>query len=214
MFDEGFLPLSPLNFFEISLDCKKIAETSWKESIDDKKFRFPSTQFLSGEETPFHFNMGWCEEGIAFQVETQEPFQHPNFPNLIEGDSIELFFDTRDSKTGSVITRFCHHFYFLPQAIDGHQKGEITRFRQEDTHELANPKDLELFVHKRGDTTRLKGFIKKEALFGFDPNQFSRLGFTYRINQRYGGSVHFAVKTEEFNLEQEPSLWASITLTK
>lgn len=214
MFDEGFLPLSPLNFFEISIDVHAIDIKKWKEEIEEKKYRLPSTHFLSGEETPFHLSMGWNEEGIAFYFETSEPFEHPSFPSLLDGDSIELFFDTRDVKTGSAITRFCHQFYFLPEAIDGHQKGEITRFRQEETHELANPKDLELFVSKKGSVSKMKGFIKKEALFGYDPAQFGRLGFTYRINRRYGSSIHFAVKTEEFNLDQEPSLWASITLTK
>lgn len=211
MFEDGFLPLSPLNFFELGLPCHEVKKAG---AIEENKYLLPSTEWLSGEDSPFIVHLGWSQDGIYFYCETDERFDEPNFPSLIQGDSIELFIDTRDMKTVGTLTKFCHHFYFLPAAVEGHQKGEITRFRGEDAHELADPADLELHVKKKGRTTRMHGFIPKKALFGFDPTQFTRLGFTYRINQRYSESIHFAVKTEEFNIEQDSALWASLNLIK
>jgi hypothetical protein len=212
MFEDGFLPLSPLNFFELGLDCHSINETKWKDAIDSKSYLLPDMGWLTNEENPYKFYLGWCDAGIAFMLETKEPFDHPEYPNVSDGDSLDLFFDTRDLKNVGSLTRFCHHFYFLPHKIDTHDRGEITRFRQEEAHELCDPKDLELHIVKKGSTTKMKGFIPKNCLFGFDPNQFKRLGFSYRINQKYTGPIHFSVKSQEYNVEQESAMWASLNL--
>jgi hypothetical protein len=57
-------------------------------------------------------------------------------------------------------------------------------------------------------------FIPSHCLYGYDPDQFKRLGFAYRINQADGFSQHYSVVTEDFPIEQQPSLWGSLILTK
>ncbi len=133
-------------------------------------------------------NFSWLERGgMCVQVVVKGSFNEPQFPNFQAGDSVELFFDTRDVKTSGFNTKFCHHFYFLPEAIENEgeaiQAGEATRFRTEDVHELCSPQLLEVKTTKGGKEVKMDIFIPKECLHGYDPSLFERLGFTYRINR-------------------------------
>jgi hypothetical protein len=96
--------------------------------------------------------------------------------------------------------------------MDGHMKGEITRFRTEDAHELCPGEDLVLHSAVTRQSTKMKIMIPAACLFGYDPAEVTKLGFSYRINQRWEGSLHFSSKTQEFAIEQEPTLWSSFTL--
>jgi hypothetical protein len=49
-------------------------------------------------------------------------------------------------------------------------------------------------------------------LYGYDPKQFDRVGFTYRINRHGGNPQHFAVVSKDYQIDQQPSLWGSIKL--
>lgn len=155
---------------------------------------------------------------MCVQVVVKGSFNEPQFPNFQAGDSVELFFDTRDVKTSGFNTKFCHHFYFLPEAIENEgeaiQAGEATRFRTEDVHELCSPQLLEVKTTKGGKEVKMDIFIPKECLHGYDPSLFERLGFTYRINRASGSHQFFTANGEDFTIEQQPSLWASIKLIK
>jgi hypothetical protein len=130
----------------------------------------------------------------------------------MQGDSLELFFDTRDMKTTGFNTRFCHHFYFLAAEVEGHIAGEMTKFRTEDTHELCDPAELKVIplLKKTGYTLQI--FIPAHCLFGYDPDQFDRLGFAYRVNRAQGPAQHFCVVSEDYQIEQHASLWSSLKL--
>jgi hypothetical protein len=143
-----------------------------------------------------------------------QAFQRVTYPDIARGDSVELFFDTRDVKTSGFNTRFCHHFFFLPEAVDGHQAGEITRFRTEDIHELCDPKELKVKSQLKSNSYQMQIFIPAHCLHGYDSEQFDRLGFTYRINRPDGPSQHFSVVTDDYQVEQQPSLWSSVRLVK
>ncbi|NGX53831.1 MAG: hypothetical protein K1000chlam4_00551 [Chlamydiae bacterium] len=60
----------------------------------------------------------------------------------------------------------------------------------------------------------LQLFIPAVALHGYDPSQFDRLGFTYRINRYDDTPQHFSASSEDFSIEQYPSTWASLKLIK
>lgn len=214
MLEENFLPLNPLAFFSVQMDCLYLDPHHPEDKIKRKEYQLPSFEKLTGELPFGEVNMGWNESGLYFFCQVFTPFQDVFYPDVTRGDSLELFIGTRDVKTGSLITKFCHHFFFLPQEIDERQKGEITRFRMEDAHELADPKELQLKskIHKKG--YELNIFIPSQCLHGYDPDQFTRLKTTYRLNRASGPSQHFSVLSNEFGLEQQPSLWSTINLVK
>lgn len=214
MFDENFLPLSPANFFEIKLTFKSLNGEKWKEEITKKKYLLPESGWLLGEKDspPLHF--AWSSEGLYGYLEVEGRFEDPSFPEIQSGDSLEIFVDTRDRKNSGANTKFCHHFYFFPQAIEGHIKGERTHFRTEDAHPLCDAEDLYLEAHGSARSGKLKFHIPATCLTGWNPLEFNRIGFSYRLNRRWYETRHFSAKTAEFNVEQDPALWASCTLSK
>ncbi|MGK5594773.1 MAG: hypothetical protein ACSNEK_05370 [Parachlamydiaceae bacterium] len=214
MFDEGLPNLRPNSFFHLSFDCFFLPSQGWEKAIESKKYQIPDTAFLNSEETFASVHMGWSDDGLSFAVFSRQPPAKSFFPELKKGDSIELWVDTRDVKSAGFTTKFCHHFYFLLELVNGKDRGEITRFRNEDSHELC-PDELLLLNHKKtSDGYLLKCFLPSQCLFGFDSKETDRVGFTYRLNRFNGPSQHFSVVTEEFAIEQQPSLWATAKLIK
>lgn len=215
--DERVIALSPVNFFQIGADCLYLPSKELFPNLTSRnyqKYLFPDTSALCSQETFAEVAMGWNQEGIAVFANIKREYQQAYYPEVAQGDSLELFFDTRDVKTSGYNTRFCHHFFFLPEAVEGHLAGEITRFRTEDIHEHCDPNDLILKPQIKKGSYQLHIFIPSQCLCGYDPEQFDRLGFTYRVNRVAGNPQHFSVTTADYQLEQQPSLWSSLRLIK
>jgi hypothetical protein len=212
MFDNDPFCLNPVQFFALSCDCFYLPK---KEQVPTlTRYALPSTHRLTREKHFAKLAMGWNEEGIGVYVQVDQPANESRYPGIAEGDSVELFFDTRDLKSSGFNTRFCHHFFFLPQAVEGVDKGEKTHFRTEDRHSLCDSQALYCQTQLRKNDYQMKIFIPTQCLYGYDPKQFDRLGFTYRINRPDGDSQHFAVVSQDYQIEQQPSLWGSLKLVK
>jgi len=213
MFEEEAISLAPVNFFQISADCNRLPGKGTFPRIDKmEKYLLPDITGLCGDQSFAQVAMGWWQEGLEFDVVVNSPVEKVHYPTVENGDSIELFIDTRDVKTSGYNTRFCHHFFFLPESIDERQAGEITKFRTEDKHDWCDPRDLVVKTKKSSKGYTAKIFIPAQCLHGYDPEQCNHIGFTYRIN-RYGElPQHFSVDTADYQLEQQPSLWSSINL--
>jgi len=213
MFDDTNFSLSPVNFFQIRADCHELKGVFPElAKARGSLYALPDSSLLTNEETFATLFMGFSKAGIELHVVVLEKVTECHYPDITKGDSVELFFDTRDVKTSGFNTKFCHHFYFLPEAFEGHMAGEITKFRTEDAHELCDSDELTLKVKKSNGGYSLEIFIPAHCLHGYDPEQFNRLGFTYRINRKNGEPQHFSVLTSEYSIEQQPSLWGTLKL--
>lgn len=209
-----FVPifLTPVNFFALEVECPATTKAGL-QSLGEK-YKLPDTSSLCQEESFADVAMGWSPEGLAFYVQFQTSFQQVVYPRYTFGDSVELFVDTRDLKSAGFNTRFCHHFCFLPESIEGFRAAEVTRFRTEDAHPLCDPTLLQVETALKKSSYDMKIFIPADCLYGYDPEQFDRLGFTYRIN-RYGKPPqHFCVVSSEYQIDQLPALWGSVRLQK
>jgi hypothetical protein len=209
MFEKEGFALSPINFFQLRLEGHHASN-----GITAKKYLLPNTADLCQEEHFAKVFFGWNAQGLEFLVEVASPFKISSYPDVTRGDSVELMIDTRDVKTSGYNTRFCHHFFFLPEPLEGIQAGEITRFRTEDKHELCDSLELSVKSDVKSKSYTMKIFIPAHCLVGYDPEQFDRLGFTYRINRSQGDPQHFSVVSQEYQIEQQPSLWSTIKLVK
>lgn len=199
-------PIAPVHFFSLQIDLSR-REVKAHEPLDEGCL-LPSTDMLCCEDSFAKVYLAWSREGLHCEVAFDSPFTSSSYPQIDQGDSVELMIDSRDVKS-PFNTRFCHHFVFLPQEVEGHQTVELTRFRTEDRHDLCDPG--ELFV-KKMNNKRIKIFVSSRCLLGYDPEQFRRLGFTYRINRFEGNPQHFAALTDDFQIEQQPALWSSLRL--
>jgi len=191
-------PLSPAAFFEVRTEIPKADK---KKSF--KKSFLPDASGLTGEGRLAKVAALWSDSGLYFRVEAKL--------SLEEGDFIDLFIDTRDLKNSNVITRFCHHFIFYPEEEEG---VEVTRFRGDDSHDLADPSLFSVKTEVKRSTYSFEIGIPKEALYGYDPAEFKRLGFTYRFQKKSGEKQHFNLSSDLFQIEKHPALWASLTLDK
>lgn len=204
---ESLPSLSPLSFFKLSqkiLRAEKIPS-----GIGKGKFELLKTAELLGEEGFADIKMAWNREGLLFEIQVNKPFEDCFYPDFRKGDSVELFIDTRDLKTAGFFHKFCHHFLFLPQPVSQVQAQEISRFRTEEAHPLCDFSDLSVETKFTGKNFSLFIKVSKEALFGFEPGVFHRIGFTYRINRPTKPSQHFTLSSQ---IENHPALWASLSL--
>lgn len=214
---EDIIPIAPIHFFALQLDCLYFRER--KKHIWDKAHYLPDLSALSSLENFAEIALGWSEKGFFIFLDVKRPLLKCEFPQLQKGDSLELFFDTRDVKNSGYNTKFCHHFYFLPQKIKDEEKetpqaAEITHFRGEDKHELCDPSLLIASTIEKRNSYQMNIFIPKECLHGFDPLQFERIGFSYRINRFEGEPQCLSANPNNFSIEQQPALWASLKLIK
>lgn len=207
--------LSSLSFFQVGCDCRYLGAQATQLPKELSAYILPTTAFLSGEMAFAEIAMGWNEEGIAFHIAADRGEQlRCFFPEVVRGDSIELFIDTRDVKTSGYNTRFCHHFFFLPEAVEGIQAGERTHFRGEDAHPLCDAGLLQVSTVQKPASYAMKIFIPAQCLIGYDPSQFARCGFTYRINRCGGAPQHFSAASADYAIEQQPSLWSTMSFVR
>ncbi|NOT00017.1 MAG: hypothetical protein HOP29_05270 [Phycisphaerales bacterium] len=59
----------------------------------------------------------------------------------------------------------------------------------------------------------LEGFISREALVGFDPDEHPRIGFFYMLEDREFGQQYLTIG-DELNWHMDPSTWATAVLAR
>jgi hypothetical protein len=193
-------------FFRQELACSYVAK-----SLTKKHLLSDLCTFL-GEDPFASVSMGWNETGLFWTVECRTEKVEVSYPEITMGDSIELFIDTRNALQARTTHRYCHHFFFLPEAVEGHQKGEITRFRTEDSHTLCDSESLVCDIEKKQKRYTASIFIPASCLVGYTPEVGSRLGFCYRINRQGGAPQHFGISSKHVKLEYVPYLWSRVQL--
>ncbi|NGX28296.1 MAG: hypothetical protein K940chlam1_00471 [Candidatus Anoxychlamydiales bacterium] len=216
-FDENFPNLKILNFFDLKVDCNKL--DSKAKLLINKKYKLPSFSSMLEEDDAAKVYMSWSEKGLFFIFDVKANMEDANTSKLSiqdykRADSIEIFIDTRSLKTKGYITKFCHHFVYMPQDIKGYRAKEITRFRLDDMHELSDAKDLKVdsIVKPKGYILNIE--IPHFSLFGFNPHEINYLSFSYKINRYQMYPIHFNVSSFEHNIEKSPHLWAKMDLKK
>ncbi len=201
--------INALQFFSVELDCLYVSKA---KEVFHKDYLIPTTAQLLDEQEFAKVYLGWNEYFIQMYFEVFVDFEEVSYSEYRKGDSVELFFDTRDLKDQSFMTQFCHHFIVYPQKIKNIHAREITRFRSDETHILCDPENLmvEASYAKNSYTLNIK--IPTYCLYGFDCKNFRRMGFCYRINQSNNPPQHFGLSSFEYKIEQNPSLWPSLIL--
>ena len=190
----------PAAFFEMRLS---IPRGDSKNPFKKRGDFLPSGALLTAEKQDVGLALVWTSQGLFAQVKIKLPLEN--------GDLLEIFIDTRDLKTCHVMTAFCHHFLFDPIKEEGR---EISRFRGEDRHPLADPSlfFVKMLPKERG--YRLQIGMPKEVLHGYNPSEFKRIGFTYRLQKKNGEKRHLYLSSDFFSIERHPSLWTSLRLSE
>ncbi len=159
--------IAPDYFFAFEQDIKK-----WDGRWNSEKELANLSQLLQGESEAFAtVSMAWQESapkaGLNFFIDVQNANPQVTFPKIEDGDSCELFIDTKNLKSARTTHRFCHHFYFLPERVEGVMAKEVTRFRTEDSHPPAESADLEVQVVRKKKATAMRSSSLRDALLAF-----------------------------------------------
>lgn len=203
---DGIPPISFSSFFMSHIDILPLG----KKKIEDKKYRLPflGKHFSKKEDAILH--MAYLDKGLYFHLEVSKEVSALEEEHR-KGDSLELFIDTRDNKSSSIITKYCHHFVFYPGGL---LPKEVTRFRLDDTHKLCDPYELKIKKTLAKSSYTMDILIPEYCLYGYEPNQYKKLGFSFRVNLAGKDPIFFSVSSKDYAIEKSPSLWASLSLTE
>jgi len=204
-------PILPLDFFQVSVDVHPVEDV---RSPLKKIHQLPDFSDYLFEDSFAAISVGWHEKGLKWEFKVASPFEECFFPDWRKGDSLEVWIDTRDLESAGFITRFCHHFVILSKPVDDFCAYEVTAFRGNESHDLCEPRLLkvESLIGKKSYTIQF--FLPSESLHGYDPSAFDRFGCAFRINRFKETPMHFALSSDYWDIESQPSLWCSMQMRK
>ncbi len=167
-------------------------------------------------QTPFaSVYMTWDDSGLYFGVEVKNKTSYKLDPrNPTQGDCLELFIDTRDIKEHRA-NRYCHRFYFLPGGPGKTVKKPIGRQTSiKNAREQAPPcpeDSIKAGLRILKKSYRLEIKLPASGLNGFQPREFSRLGFTYLLHDSQFGTQSWS-SIADMGVDHDPSTWGTAEL--
>jgi hypothetical protein len=212
-------PLLPQAFwFRLALPCRRVdgLPRSQGRLLDlPASCALPATAALEGREPWAEVRVAWNPGGLAVTVEARRRAGAiASDPEAADG--VEVWVDTRDTRTIHRASRFCHRFAAVLTAR-GRASGavDVAVSRRPIARALAEPPPLRSgSIPARAELMRgawrLELFLPAEALHGFDPETNRRLGFCYRA---FGPDADQVLGVgREFPVGEDPSLWSTLEL--
>lgn len=172
---------------------------------------------LDGNDQLIRVRAAWNDRGLGFSFEhlakVGEISPDPSRPGGL--DQVQVWVDTRDTRTVHRATRFCHRFAIGLQRANGRALGTLVT-QKPIARALADPPLTKgSLVEARAERTvagyRLELFLPAEALQGFDPAENRRLGLAWQVTDPDRGEIYSALG-RDFPVGDDPSLWATLVL--
>ncbi len=211
--------LSPTFLFRFSIGCQR-RETIWtSDGIElDESCRLPSFGAqLEGKPNFADIRAAWNETGISFTVRVSGKKQTPwcREDRLEDSDGLQIWIDTRDTHNIHRASRFCHRFVFLPagasRQLDQACEAQLLINRARENAPPVPERMLQVRSEKRVDGYLLHCHIPAQAMAGYDPADYTRLGFFYLVQDRELGWQTFSVDNA-FPFHEDPSVWGTLEL--
>ncbi|MGL6194292.1 MAG: hypothetical protein ACRC2T_05670 [Thermoguttaceae bacterium] len=211
-------------FFRYNIPCKYTSKL-WAPrtgTLLDETYRLPS---LSQMETAVQstsgvdFRIAWNEQGLSFSVEIKGKKRGPwcRLTHPEDSEGIQLCIDTRDVRNVHRASRFCHRLAFLPLGNGSDSQSPAVLWfpiHRAKGHPNSVPVEriaVQTELLKTG--YRLDATIPADAFTGYDPLEYSLIGFHYFIVDQELGNQAFVVG-QPFPHDQDPSLWATLELKR
>jgi hypothetical protein len=218
-------PLLPQAFwFRLAIPCRRIEglpRTGQRERLLElpASCRLPTTAPLDGLAAWADVRVAWNAGGLAIAVEaTTRPGASTAADRPAGTDGIQVWVDTRDTRTINRASRFCHRFtaYLLVKRPRGTLAVElIQRPISRATADAPTCRRELLKAHAewlRGGW-RIELFLPAEAMHGFDPEVNRRIGFAYQVTDfDPERQDQFLGVGREFPVGENPSLWSTLEL--
>lgn len=196
-------PLPPSAFFGFSWSVPKGRDFSSRSPFRGSSVLPPLDDLLL-EEAFADLALTWSDRALTLLWKVRGPFSENTFPRYRDGDSIELFIDTRPQIQSTAVNKFCHHLLFLPD-----ESGvELTRLRADDERPFAE--NIKCHITKEGRSHLVRIDLSDKDLFGFEPKKGAKLGFAYRVNRYQNSEQSFPI--DKNSLESHPHMWGTLVL--
>ena len=205
------------SFFDFAWPCPRLEGipfmkgplTGWPE-----RHKLPDLGGLEGADSFAEVYLGWRDEGLYIGVDVQGKAGlkvEPKRP--LKGDGIQVWVDTRDVRDAHRASRFCHHFFFLPGGgrRKGAAAGQVRIRRARSQGKPCEPQAITVVSKIRSSGYRLSAHLPADVLHGFDPEDNTRIGFTYRIADSFLGLQSWAAE-DPLPVSYDPSLWGTLQL--
>jgi hypothetical protein len=221
-------PLLPQAFwFRLAIPCRRIEGLPRRASAGrlldlPASCRLPTTAPLDGLTSWADVRAAWNPGGLAVAVEAAA---RPG-PRMAadeyrpEGiDGLQVWIDTRDTRTVSRATRFCHKFNARLRGLAGRGALQVEVQQKPIARAVADaPIGRSDLIQARaerlqGGGWRLELYLPAEVLHGFDPDTNRRLGFAYQVTDPDPERQdQFLGVGREFPVGENPSLWSTLEL--
>ncbi|OGN62533.1 MAG: hypothetical protein A3F09_05650 [Chlamydiae bacterium RIFCSPHIGHO2_12_FULL_49_11] len=152
------------------------------------------------------------QTGIGLSVMLDSGDFTTQFPDYRKGDAFELFLATRAMEEVYIYNKFVHHFVFLPDHPEPNAL-EVTKFRSNDSHNLAPFEFLTAKVEKSPARNTLEIGIDARALYGFDGAAEMKGRIAFRVYRHKENPLHFPHDFDRGRIETNPAVWALLEYT-
>jgi hypothetical protein len=216
--DASLLP--PRQFFRFSADLRRCDDVGSPKGFTlDESYALPALGELDGRPAFAEVRMAWSAAGLGWQVTVEGKTQLAwcRDSRLEDSDGLQVWVDARATFNVHRASRFCHRFIYLPRgggsAGDQPIAEQLLINRARENARPARPRELQARAKVTSASYTLTAFAPSDALGGWDPSQYPRLGFTYALLDRERGLQTFATGPE-FPYEEDPSCWAELRLVE
>jgi hypothetical protein len=213
--------LAPTFLFRFSAPCRYAKDISAANPGPlAEQYRLPCFAELD-ERKPFaDLRLAWNETGLAVYLKVEGKQQLPwcRDNKIEDSDGLQIWIDTRDTKTVHRAGRFCHRFAILPlgsgRNLDQPTIGMLAINRARESPREIHERQLVARSKRLASGYELEAFLPAEALTGYDPAEHPKLGFSYAVFDRELGKQNFTIGPEFATAAEDPSLWATLELVR
>ncbi len=134
-----------------------------------------------------------------------------------KSDALRICTDMRDTRTSKRASRYCQQFYFMPTGggLKGNQPAAaaVPIQRARENAPPVAPGLIPVAARVTSSSYRLEAHVPAAALAGFDPDEHSRIGFYYILEDRDHGQQYLTVG-DDLYWYVDPSTWATAVLVR
>lgn len=213
--------LAPTFLFRFAAPCRYAKDMSAASPGPlPESHRLPCFAELDERRMFAEVRVGWNDVGLAVHLKVDGKKQAPwcRDSKIEDSDGIQLWIDTRDTKTVHRAGRFCHRFAVLPvgsgRNLDQPTIGLLAINRARESPREIHERQLVARSKRYAGGYELEAFFPAEALTGWDPAEHPKLGFNYAVFDRELGVQTFTIGPEFSTVTEDPSLWGTLELVR
>jgi hypothetical protein len=212
--------LAPTFLFRFAVPCHRLSAVDWTTRTElEERFALPYLAQLDGKRPYAEVRVAWHDDGLVVYARVMGKKQAVwcRDSRIEDSDGLQIWLDTRDTKTVHRAGRFCHRFAIMPKGAGRNLDQPLVSLlainrAKESPREIAE-RSLQVKSRTYKDGYDLCAFFPAAALTGFDPAEHKKIGFNYVLSDRELGLQSFTHGTE-FPIFDDPAVWGTLELSR